>query len=75
MFKAKRWSSKTLNTLEPIELAMMVLSFFSVIIVLALAFGKLDKETYRLLLYIDGAICFIFMSRFFWGLYKARDKS
>ena len=75
MFKAKRSSTKIFNTLEPIELAMMILSFFSVAIVLALTFGKLDKETYRLLLYIDGAICFIFMSRFFWGLYKARNKA
>ncbi|MCW3172481.1 ion transporter [Shewanella subflava] len=75
MFKAKRSSTKIFNTLEPIELAMMILSFFSVAIVLALTFGKLDKETYRLLLYIDGAICVIFLSRFFWGLYKARNKA
>ncbi|MGZ9897235.1 ion transporter [Shewanella gaetbuli] len=74
MFKSKRWSTKNLNTLDPFDFVMMILSFFSVIIVLALTFGKLDKETYRVLLYIDTSICVIFMSRFFWGLFKARDK-
>jgi voltage-gated potassium channel len=75
MIKSKRWATKNINSLNPFDFAMMILSFFSVIIVLALTFGKLEPETYRILLYIDGGICFVFMSRFFWGLFKARNKA
>ncbi|QIR13651.1 ion transporter [Shewanella aestuarii] len=74
MLNPKRWSAKTKTMLDPFEFVMMILSFFSVVIVLILAFAKLDKETYRVLLYVDTTICVIFMTRFFIGLTKARDK-
>lgn len=65
---------KTINAPSPFQLAMMVLSFVSVILVLTMAFGHLDRETQRLLLMIDTGICLIFLSQFFYGLIKARDK-
>ncbi|WP_285164303.1 ion transporter [Shewanella goraebulensis] len=74
MIDKKRWSLKSLNGPSPFDLAMMVLSLFSVIVVLILTFGKVDAETRRLLLFIDLSICIIFMSRFFYGLVKASNK-
>lgn len=43
------WSLRSLNGPSPIELAMMLLSLLSVIIVLVMTFVRLDTETYRLL--------------------------
>ncbi|WP_119967660.1 ion transporter [Shewanella japonica] len=74
MIEKKRWSLKALNGPSPFDLAMMILSLFSVIVVLILTFGNVDAETRRLLLFIDLSICMIFMSRFFYGLIKANNK-
>ncbi|GMA80881.1 ion transporter [Shewanella glacialipiscicola] len=68
------WSLRTLGTPSPFEMAMMILSLLSVIIVLVMTFGRLDSETYRLLFFIDTSICMIFMLNFFIGLFRARDK-
>ncbi|PIW61999.1 ion transporter [Shewanella sp. CG12_big_fil_rev_8_21_14_0_65_47_15] len=69
------WSLRTLGSPSPFELAMMLLSLLSVIIVLVMTFGRLDGETYRLLFFIDTTICLIFMINFFIGLFRARDKT
>lgn len=74
MVEKKRWSLKALNGPSPFDLAMMVLSLFSVIVVLILTFAHIDAETRRLLLFVDFSICAIFMSRFFYGLVKASNK-
>ncbi len=58
----------------PIDLAMMVLSLVSVVLVLVLAFGRLNPQTRELLLFIDTSICIIFLSNFFIGMVRARDK-
>ncbi|MGI2260719.1 potassium channel family protein [Shewanella sp. GXUN23E] len=58
----------------PIDLAMMVLSLVSVILVIVLAFARLNTQTRELLLFIDTSICIIFLTNFFIGLFKARDK-
>ncbi|MCB2383889.1 Voltage-gated potassium channel [Shewanella baltica] len=68
------WSLRTLGTPSPFEMAMMLLSLLSVIIVLVMTFGRLDSETYRLLFFVDTSICMIFMINFFIGLVRARDK-
>ena len=68
------WSLRSLGNPSPFEFAMMLLSLLSVIIVLVMTFGRLDKETYRLLFFIDTTICMIFMVNFFVGLFRARDK-
>ncbi|MGI2070671.1 ion transporter [Shewanella baltica] len=68
------WSLRTLGTPSPFEMAMMLLSLLSVIIVLVMTFGRLDSETYRLLFFVDTSICMIFMINFFIGLFRARDK-
>lgn len=68
------WSLRSLNGPSPIELAMMLLSLLSVIIVLVMTFGRLDSETYRLLFFIDTSVCLIFMANFFVGLFRARNK-
>jgi voltage-gated potassium channel len=65
---------RNINAIQPFQLAMMVLSLVSVVLVLTIAFAQLDKETHRLLLMIDTGICVIFLSQFFWGVIKARDK-
>jgi voltage-gated potassium channel len=65
---------KIIEAPKPFQLAMMVLSLLSVVLVLAIAFGRSDKETHRLLLMIDTGICIIFLSQFFYGLVKARNK-
>ncbi len=69
-----RWFPETETHPTPFQLAMMVLSFLSVIVVLVLTFAKVDKETHRLLLMIDFSICMIFLSYFFFNLYKADNK-
>ncbi|WP_144212806.1 ion transporter [Shewanella donghaensis] len=74
MINKKRWSLKSLNGPSPFELAMMVLSLFSVLLVIILTFSKVDEETRRLLLFIDTSICLLFMSRFFYELFKAPNK-
>ena len=68
------WSLRTLGTPSPFEMAMMLLSLLSVIIVLVMTFGRLDSETYRLLFFVDTSICMIFMINFFVGLIRSRDK-
>lgn len=68
------WSLRPLGTPSPFEMAMMLLSLLSVIIVLVMTFGRLDSETYRLLFFVDTSICMIFMINFFVGLIRARDK-
>ena len=68
------WSLRPLGTPSPFEMAMMLLSLLSVIIVLVMTFGRLDSETYRLLFFVDTSICMIFMINFFIGLVRARDK-
>lgn len=75
MLESKRWSVKNIDGPSPFELAMMVLSLISVVIVLTITFGKLDAETNKVLLYIDTTICMIFMTKFFHGLFKARNKA
>jgi voltage-gated potassium channel len=74
MIDKKTAALKNINAIQPFQLAMMVLSLVSVVLVLTIAFAQLDKETLRLLLMIDTGICVIFLSQFFWGLTKARDK-
>lgn len=69
------WSLRTLGGPSPFELAMMLLSLLSVVIVLVMTFGRLDGETYRLLFFIDTTICLIFMANFFIGLFRARNKT
>lgn len=68
------WSLRAVGNLSPIEVAMMLLSLLSVIIVLVMTFGRLDTETYRLLFFIDTTICMIFMVNFFAGLLRSRNK-
>ncbi|MEH6733954.1 MAG: ion transporter [Shewanella sp.] len=75
MLESKRWSVKNVDGPSPFELAMMVLSLISVVIVLTITFGKLNAETNKVLLYIDTTICMIFMTKFFHGLFKARNKA
>ncbi|MCT8987687.1 potassium channel family protein [Shewanella phaeophyticola] len=75
MFESKRWTLKNIDDPSPFELAMMVLSLVSVVIVLTITFGRLDTETNKVLLYIDSSICVIFLSKFFYGLFKARNKT
>jgi voltage-gated potassium channel len=74
MIDKKTAALKNINAIQPFQLAMMVLSLVSVVLVLTIAFAQLDKETLRLLLLIDTGICVIFLSQFFWGLFKARNK-
>jgi len=75
MFGSKSWSLKNVDGPSPFELAMMVLSLVSVVIVLTMTFGRLDTETNKVLLYIDSTICLVFMSHFFVGLFIARSKT
>ncbi len=74
MTDKKPWSLRTLGSPSPFDLAMMLLSLLSVVIVLLMTFGQLDTETNRLLFYIDTTICMIFMVNFFVGLVRARNK-
>ncbi|MGB0892956.1 MAG: potassium channel family protein [Parashewanella sp.] len=72
--KRKFWLTKRTKGASPFELAMMLLSFFAVLIMLVLTFGQIDKETHQLLFFIDTGICFIFISNFFFSLFKAKSK-
>ncbi|QSX41541.1 potassium channel family protein [Shewanella cyperi] len=72
--QTKHHSNLKLLAPSPIELAMMLLSLLSVVVVLTLTFVKLDDETERLLFYIDTSICVIFLSHFGVQLLRARDK-
>lgn len=74
MAKLSRWFPETETHPTPFQLAMMVLSFLSVIVVLVLTFAKVDEETRRLLLIIDFSICMIFLSYFFLNLFRAENK-
>lgn len=74
MAEIKKWLPNAENELTPFQLAMMVLSLLSVIVVLILSFAKLDEETKRLLTIIDFSICFIFLSYFFYGLVRSDNK-
>ena len=62
------------ETVSPFELAMMLLSFISVILIVLMAFVPMASETKRLLFLIDTGICVIFLLHFFVGLINARDK-
>ncbi len=70
----KRWLLPINQSPTPFQIAMMLLSFISVIIVLFITFGKLDHEHRRLLLVIDTGICLIFISYFFINLFRSTDK-
>ena len=70
----KHYSLKTLNTPSPFDIAMMIISFISVVLVLSLAFVDLDDQTRELLFFIDTCICVIFLIHFSFGLHRARDK-
>ncbi|QYJ94402.1 ion transporter [Shewanella spartinae] len=74
MIDRKRWLLPINQNPTPFELAMMLLSLLSVIVVLMLTFAKLDGETRRLLFFIDTSICVIFISYFFINLFRAEDK-
>ncbi|MBR9727732.1 ion transporter [Shewanella intestini] len=75
MIDTPKWSSRIrVIGPSPIELAMMVLSLVSVILVLTMTFVTIESETYRLLLVIDTFICLIFLVRFFVGLYKSSNR-
>ncbi|MGL4473948.1 MAG: potassium channel family protein [Shewanella sp.] len=65
---------RAIVTPTPFELAMMVMSLVSVLLVLSLTFANLAPQTHQLLLMIDTGICFIFLANFFYGLFRARDK-
>ncbi|MBY5992327.1 potassium channel family protein [Ferrimonas balearica] len=67
-------SKETEHTLTPREMGMMLLSLFSVIVVLTIVFSDNDKETIRLLIKIDFYICMIFIVNFFYGLWRAEQK-
>ncbi len=71
----KKWLDEKFDGPAPFELAMMMLSLIAVIIMLTLTFGKLEKQTHQLLMYIDTTICFIFLSNFFYGLFRTSNKS
>ncbi|MFT5704591.1 MAG: voltage-gated potassium channel [Shewanella sp.] len=75
MPERKKWLPHTEEELTPFQLAMMVLSLLSVIVVLVLSFMTLDPETKRLLTAIDFSICIIFLSHFFIGLFKSDNKT
>lgn len=62
------------DIVSPFELAMMLLSFISVILIVVMAFVPMATETKRLLFLIDTCICVIFLLHFFVGLFNARDK-
>lgn len=74
MVKLSRWFPATETHPTPFQLAMMALSFLAVIVVLLLTFASLEEETYRLLLMIDFSICMIFLSYFFFNLFRAENK-
>ncbi len=70
----KQHSSTLSNAPKPFDLAMMLLSLVSVVMILVMAFGNLSEESHRLLIMLDTGICCIFLINFFYGLFKARQK-
>jgi voltage-gated potassium channel len=74
MTERQSWSVRSFKTPSPFELAMMLLSLLSVLVVLAMLLGNLDEETNRLLFFIDTGICLIFMSNFIVSLFKSRNR-
>ncbi|WP_028773275.1 potassium channel family protein [Shewanella waksmanii] len=74
MTKKRSWLFQVQEVPSPFEMAMMVLSLISVVVVLLISFGSLDTETNRLLMIIDASICSIFILYFFIRLYQAEDK-
>lgn len=74
MAERKKWFPHAEEELTPFQLAMMVLSLLSVIVVLILSFSTLAPETERLLIAVDFGICIIFLSHFFIGLFRADNK-
>ncbi|MCH1918315.1 ion transporter [Shewanella sp. A3A] len=68
-----RWNIGN-ELVSPFELAMMLLSFISVILILVMVLVPMDKETKRLLFLIDSGICVIFLINFFVGLIRADHK-
>ena len=70
----KKWLEEKLDGPDPFELAMMLLSLVAVIIMLILTFGQPEKQTQKLLMYIDTGICFIFISNFFYRFFRAEQK-
>ncbi|WP_051216201.1 potassium channel family protein [Ferrimonas futtsuensis] len=62
------------ESISPRETGMMMLSVLSVIVVLVIAFNDETKEAIRLLLYVDFAICMVFIVNFFWGLARADNR-
>lgn len=75
MANTKRWLIQPDTPPTPLQLAMMLLSLLSVILVLVITFGRVDGETRRLLFFIDTCICMVFMSNFFYELFKASKKT
>ncbi|MEC4728061.1 ion transporter [Shewanella sp. D64] len=74
MAERKKWFPHAEEELTPFQLAMMVLSLLSVIVVLILSFSTLAPETERLLIAVDFGICIIFLSHFFIGLFRSDNK-
>ncbi|GGZ08476.1 ion transporter [Shewanella fodinae] len=68
-----RWANNI--QLSPFELVMMLLSLFSVVLILCMALLPMDKETRKLLFFIDTSICCIFLINFFVGLLRSDNKS
>ncbi|MCL1078735.1 ion transporter [Parashewanella spongiae] len=74
MSNQHKWLPDDIDGPTAFELALMLLSLFAVMIMLVLAFGSLDSETHQLLFFIDTGICFIFISNFFFCLFKAKHR-
>ncbi len=74
MAEKKRWLLHPEQAPTPFQLAMMLLSLLSVIVVIVLSFVSLDSETKRLLVFVDFTICMIFMTYFFVNLFRAENK-
>lgn len=70
----KSSSIKSIATPTPFDVAMMLISLISVVLVLNLAFVPMDAQTRELLFFIDTCICVLFISHFFFGVYRARNK-
>ncbi len=56
------------------ELAMMVLSVVSLVVIVLHQFGPFNEAEKELLLYVDTGICLIFLTNFFYGLFRAPNK-
>lgn len=57
------------------ELVMMVLSIVSLVAIVLHQFGPFNAAEKELLLYLDTSICVILLSHFFYGLFRARNKT